>query len=233
MNTKQSFSVNIQLRTLWEHYVIRRQVMTTIAAVLTFMVPVSSIFMGISNDCYGASSLSPEAKFATLNTISYQFMDKEESVPFQTSPVRVFYSFHPAVLDSEYSGLEANQIPLFFFVNGGPGCPTGNGLLSLNTAPRSVDTDDPKNVIKENQYRWSRMGHLLYVDAPNTGYSYNLAIDPTDKTLGQMEFSFRNFNPYIDAAQMVRVLLGILDDPARNLRESPVVLVGENQVLPA
>ncbi len=133
----------------------------------------------------------------------------------------VFYSFHSA-------DVFPDRKPLFVFFNGGPGCPTTNGLMGLNTAPFSLDKKRTGGkLLNVNPYSWTSMGNLLYIDAPNTGFSYNLMNQPSDELLRAKEFDVQNYNPFIDASQMVRMVLRFLAAHP-DLQNNPVILVGES-----
>jgi hypothetical protein len=182
------------------------------------------ILMFLATACSDSSGPKPspagtaEAGFTEIEALSYQLAQ----ISYTSSRARVFYSFHPAQKD-------AQSKPLFVFVNGGPGAATTDGLLSLNTAPMTSDLlqylkgeDAP---VFQNPYSWSKMGNLLYVDAPLTGYAYNFL--PKGVSTPEAEFTLKNCNPFIDAAQVLRVVLRFLENhPA--IRNNPVILVGES-----
>ena len=71
------------------------------------------------------------------------------------------------------------------------------------------------------------MGNLLYIDAPNTGFSYNLLRRASDPKRRAAEFGAKNFNPFIDAAQFIRLLLRFLAVHP-SLQANPVIIVGES-----
>jgi len=172
--------------------------------------------------------LLPEAGYSDVEQIQFALQRPGARLVYTSSRAEIFYNFHPAEQDPAGK-------PLFVFFNGGPGCPTCEGLLSTNTGPRSMHPQPwgptpPEASTSLNPDSWTSMGNLLYIDAPATGYSYNLhptprLFWPTLITSGL--YDAQNFNPYIDAAQMVRVLLRFLSaHPA--IRDNPVVLVGES-----
>jgi hypothetical protein len=67
----------------------------------------------------------------------------------------------------------------------------------------------------------------LHIDAPVTGFSYNLVANVSDRSVRAAEFGAQNFNPFLDAAQVLRVVLRFLAvHPA--LQGNPVVIVGES-----
>jgi len=171
-----------------------------------------------------AELLATEAGFSDVERIGFSFQREGPTLNFTSSRAEVFYSFQLA------DQTPATK-PLFVFFNGGPGCPTCEGLLSSNTARNSIyptpwgptgwlDSSSP------NPDSWTRIGNLLYIDAPTTGFSYNIAEVPKGRSNAHL-YDAQNYNPYIDAAQMVRVLLRFLRAHP-TIRNNPVVLVGES-----
>ncbi len=168
----------------------------------------------------GASAPAPEAGFVTIEPVEYTLHGQAEPLLETSSEARLFYSFHPADTDAETR-------PLFVVYSGGPGASTGI-LLGGNTAPLTVDpsrTGDGKTA--PNSASWTAFANVLHVDARGCGLSYGVAPGMTDSALRDAEFTERNFNPYLDAADIVRVTLRFLDShPA--LRGARVVLTGES-----
>ncbi len=165
--------------------------------------------------------IKPEADFIEIEPVSFSFQNEGPTLRYTSSRARIFYSFHPA-------DEKALEKPLFVFFNGGPGAGTSDGLLSFNTSPKTLD---PKiaglRMVADNPHSWTRMANLLYMDAPCTGFSYNLLGGSVSKSAFLKEFDAQNFNPFIDAAQLVRALLRFLAKHPE-LRKNPVVLVGES-----
>lgn len=160
-----------------------------------------------------------KAGFIEIEPITY-FLDPEgpyyTEQEFTTSRTRIWYSL-------QLADEEPEEKPLFVFFNGGPGSSTGL-LFSYNTSRLSLDPEhNGGKVIGDNPYSWTKMGNLLYIDARQTGFSYSLA-DPDD---GSAEYSKRNFNPFIDGADFVRVVLRVLKQNPE-IRSNRVVLVGES-----
>lgn len=166
-------------------------------------------------------TLHSEAGFYEIEPISFDLRHPGGVLDFISSRIRLSYSFHPAVR-------APTTKPLFVFFNGGPGCSTCEGLLSLNTAPMTLDQERTgSRFIKKNPFSWNELGNLLYVDAPNTGFSYNLMRNVSSPKRRAAEFDAQNFNPFIDAAQFARFLLRFLTAHP-DLAANPVILVGES-----
>ena len=182
------------------------------------------VLMVLATACSNSSSSGPqpditaEAGFTEIEALSYRLAQ----IPYTSSRARIFYSFHPA---QENAGSK----PLFVFVNGGPGAATTDGLLSLNTAPMTSDLlqylKNEHEPVFQNPYSWSKMGNLLYIDAPLTGYAYNFL--PEGISTPEAEFTLKNCNPFIDAAQVLRVMLRFLENHPL-IQKNPVILVGES-----
>jgi hypothetical protein len=70
---------------------------------------------------------------------------------------------------------------------------------------------------------------LLYIDARCTGFSYGLLADGQSRNFDNLalEFTGRNFNSYIDAADYIRVLLTFLQQRP-SIQQNPVIIVGES-----
>jgi hypothetical protein len=168
-----------------------------------------------------------EAGFYQIEPVGYALASgagRERKL--HSGPVRLFYSFHPA---ASRPAAGEKPVPLFVFWNGGPGCATATNLFAMNTAPFTLDMErvPAGATIAPNPYSWSGLGNLLYIDAPNTGFSHALAQNPSNPLERAYRFGLANYNPYIDAAQVARLLLRFLKEHP-GLRESPLVLVGES-----
>jgi hypothetical protein len=125
----------------------------------------------------------------------------------QVGSSRLFYSFHPADDAPE-------SRPLAVFFNGGPGSATAP-LLTQHTAPRTLDPDlSGSTTVGDNPYSWTRFASLLHIDAPTTGFSYDVGTSPP-------------MNPTLDADIFDEAVLDFLDTHAP-VRCNPVILVGES-----
>lgn len=184
----------------------------------------SLVFMILS--CSGGESrparLSAQTGFFEIEPIRFSFQQAGlPTLSYASSKTRILYSFYPADADPA-------DKPLFVFFNGGPGCATCTGLFSMNTAPHTLDkTRTDGNRIALNPISFTALGNLLYLDAPNTGFSYNVTFDAADEAVRRAEFGVQNFNPYIDAAQMVRAVLRFLAGHPP-LKANRVILIGES-----
>jgi hypothetical protein len=166
-------------------------------------------------------ALSSEAGFYEIEPVAFGFQNQKAPLHYKSSRVRISYNFHPA---DKHPSLK----PLLVFFNGGPGCSTCEGLLSLNTSPVTLDKERTQGkFIKENPNSWTAVGNLLYIDAPDTGFSYNLLRRASDPKRRATEFGAQNFNPFIDAAQFTRLLLRFLAVHP-SLQANPVIIVGES-----
>lgn len=167
-----------------------------------------------------------EAGFYDLDVISYNLRFGSSKASIKSSAARIFYSYHPS---KELAATGKNSQPLFVMLNGGPGCATTLNLFSMNTAPYTLDKTivpaDKKYA--DNSYTWTEMGSLLYIDAPNTGFSYNTINNVDTMASRILEFTLQSYNPLLDAAQVIRVLLKFLEEH-KSLKASEIILVGES-----
>jgi hypothetical protein len=109
---------------------------------------------------------------------------------------------------------------------------TPANLFANNTAPYTLSPDaiDPTGPeYSPSPDSWTALGHLLYIDPALTGFSYNVnaaAVDSVQERAADF-FTRGNLNPFIDAAQVLRVVLRFVDAHP-DLAGNPVVLVGES-----
>jgi hypothetical protein len=131
-----------------------------------------------------------------------------------SSRARLFYSFEPSSLAGA---------PLAVVFNGGPGVATAP-LRALNTGKRRVDIASQEVVA--NDADWSQFAALLYIDARQTGFSYDVA--GSDDPAGRDEaLAGAHFTSAADTSQFVRAILAFFDAHP-SLRCSRVALVGES-----
>lgn len=172
------------------------------------------------------TELRDQAGYYTIPSISYSFHDGTalSILSFTSSPARLFYTFIKADSDAENK-------PLFLFFNGGPGSATTAGLLGFYTGHKTLDnriTGGGDRYI-DNPCSWTKLGNLLYIDARCAGFSYGILPDGSQRNADDLsaEFTGRNFNSYLDAAEYLRVLLSFLHDHP-GIQNNPVVIVGES-----
>lgn len=154
-----------------------------------------------------AAALAPEAGFFELESHEYAWA----GVARRSARSRVWYSFWPAASAPQ-------SRPLVLLFNGGPGASTGL-LFGSNTGPYTLDplrTD----AVAATDLPWTEHFNLLYVDAPGTGFSYDLPLsDGSQVPLA--------IDPDRDASAFVSVLLRFLArHPA--IQYNPVLLLGES-----
>lgn len=165
-----------------------------------------------------------EAGFITIEPVSFHFHfgDPFSRLGLVSSEARMWYSFQPA----DNPGSAA---PLFVFFNGGPGSATSTVLMSMGTGRLTLDpamNTDPATIA--NPVSWTRLGHLLYIDARQTGFSYNISSENLEDSSNLFrEFNAQNYNPFLDAGDFIRCLLRFLEGHP-DLQANPVILVGES-----
>jgi len=180
---------------------------------------------GNSNSAPHAQEIRNEAGFMTIEPISFYFHYGSyfNRLDLRSSEARMFYSFQAADRNPE-------DKPLFVFFNGGPASATSSGLMSMYTGRFTLDnrieSGGGESYIP-NPLPWTRFGNLLYIDAREAGFSYNIMTRVTEELARWQEFNAQNYNPLFDAADYLRVLLRFLArHPA--LRANRVVIVGES-----
>lgn len=170
-----------------------------------------------------AAAPGDEAGYMAIEPVTFWFQYGAyfDRLVLRSSPARLWYSFLGA--DEDRPG-----VPIFVFFNGGPGSATSCGLMSMYTGRYTLDNQaEAGGGYIANPVPWTRYGHLLYVDARQTGFSYCTMAGDEDETRRLQEFNAQNFNSLFDGADFVRLLLRFLAaHPA--LRSRPVVVVGES-----
>ena len=176
-----------------------------------------------------------EMNFIKIEPIDFALQMQLIHTWYRSSINQMWYAYFQA--DEDYKSK-----PLFVFLNGGPGCGTSMNLFAMNTAPYTLDRSKvkPGQLSARNEYSWTALGNLLYIDAPNTGFSYMIYdekeeakkhrhsfIDDTH-TFKLKPFLFGdNYNAYIDAAQVLRCLFKFLEQH-REIINNEIILVGES-----
>ena len=188
-----------------------------------FLLPAVLVLLGAAPSPVWPQT-QPEAGFITLEANDFYFHSGSWSnrIALRSAPARLWYVYQPA--DENPASK-----PLFVFFNGGPGGATSSGLLSAFTGRTAVGRDEITGefFLVPNAASWTRLGNLLYIDARTTGFSYSLMDNPASDEERRAEFDAQNYNPFIDGADFVRLLLRFLEDhPA--LRANRVVLVPES-----
>jgi len=180
---------------------------------------------GKSNSTLFAQEISNETGFMTIEPISFYFHYGSyfNRLELRSSEARMFYSFQAADRDPE-------DKPLFVFFNGGPASATTSGLMSMYTGRQTLDNrieNGGGESYVPNPLPWTRLGNLLYIDAREAGFSYNIMSRVSDELARWQEFNAQNYNPLFDAADYLRLILRFLArHPA--LRANRVVIVGES-----
>lgn len=166
---------------------------------------------------------SVEAGYIELEarTYSYAASDSpEQSADYRASPARLFHVFVAAEQDGP-------DTPLFVFCNGGPGSATTGNLLAFGTGPSTLLDGDASHEPAPNPFAWTKLGHLLYIDARQSGFSYSTLADPESVAARREESSIRNLNAYVDAADFLSALLTFLAAHP-DLRGRRIVFVAES-----
>lgn len=184
------------------------------------LVPALSVHGDISD-----GKVNNEAGFTHIEPITFYFHHNSHfnRLELRSSQARIWYSFHASDQNSQ-------DTPIFVFFNGGPGSATSSGLMSMYTSRYTLDNQVESgggDAFIPNPVPWTQLGHLLYIDARQAGFSYNLMNQVADEGARFQEFNAQNFNPYFDAGDFIRVLLRFLARHAE-LKDNPIVIVGES-----
>lgn len=164
--------------------------------------------------------LAPEVGFVEIEPVDFTLHAGAQSQDFTSSPARLWYGFQPA-------DEAPDDKPLVVVFNGGPGA-ASEIMFSFNVSARSFDEDHNGGAaIGPSPASWTSIANLLYIDARTTGFSYNMMDDPSNPQARTAEFDVQNFNPPLDAADFVRVVLRFLAAHPQ-IRAKPVVLAGES-----
>ncbi|MEM9691013.1 MAG: hypothetical protein AAGA56_00575 [Myxococcota bacterium] len=180
--------------------------------------PAWSCTAGTCVDPDGAAvDLVAEAGFLEVptRTVSDVLVDPSRRLARPRS--RIFYSFRPADVDGATA-------PLIVLFNGGPGSATSSLLMSFNTGPVTLDPAKTGGApFASTDAPWTEHFHLLFIDAPGTGFSYYLP----DAEGVELPLDEQTFDPFGDAADTLLPLLGFLERHP-SLHASPLVLAGES-----
>jgi len=193
---------------------------------LSFICLLSLSLFTFGSALFLHGNLTDQSEFYQIDPVQYYFHygSYYSRIHHTTSAVRMWTTFLKADTD-------AHQKPLFVFFNGGPGSGTTCGLLGFYTARKTLDNTIFGGGDKyiNNPFSWTRLGNLLYIDARCTGFSYGLLAEAQPRNFENlvMEFTGRNFNSYIDAADYLRVLLKFLQNRP-SIQKNPIIIVGES-----
>ena len=164
----------------------------------------------------------PEAGFIELEGVSYELGEGDAAVAAQSDAARWFYAYQGARGDVD------GDAPVFVFFNGGPGVSSGMLMgFNIGEATFAPSETGPDQAVVEGPAPWTELGHLVWIDARQTGFSYGLLDDPSDQGARAAAMNLDNFNAYRDAADFVRTLLRLLEAKPE-LRTREVVLVAES-----
>ncbi len=158
------------------------------------------------------------ADFLEIPKISYTLDNRK----YVSSKARIFYQFQPADKNPQTA-------PLFVFYNGGPGASSAL-LFVYNTSKKTGDQAFANDKVIDNSYSWTKMGNLLYIDARETGFSYDIMDNINDVSNGYKrndEFTTKNFNTFFDGADFIRVILHLFKQIPQ-IAKNPVFLTGES-----
>ena len=161
-----------------------------------------------------AGGLSAEIGFLDVPADTYQI----DGTELHSSAARLFYSFHPATVAPD-------QAPLLVLYAGGP-AGSSQFVMAYGTAERRLDFSAGITLIP-NAASLTDVGHLLYLDPRQAGFSYSTLADPSLDTARAAELSAANYNPYRDAADVLEALLAFLRDHP-SLANRDVYFVGES-----
>lgn len=171
-----------------------------------------------------AQTIQNEAGYISIEPVTFYFHYGSyfNRLLLKSSEARIWHSFHAADMDNP-------DTPIFLFFNGGPGSATSHGLMSMNTTRYTLDNtiESGGSEYIPNPYSWTSIGHLLYIDAREAGFSYNLMDDVQNEGARFQEFNSQNYNSFFDAADYIRVLLRFLAAHP-TLQDRPVIIVGES-----
>ena len=167
------------------------------------------------HDVIIVEGLDYESGFIYLEENEYFLSSRND----KSGKAKMWYNFQPADENPE-------EKPLFVFYNGGPGSASAIVFL-YNTAKKTADQAFAGDGIAYNAYNWNQIGNILYIDARQTGFSFGIVDDPTDKSARSAYFSTSNFNVFTDAADFIRVILRFLESHPK-IKANPVILSGES-----
>lgn len=141
------------------------------------------------------------------------------AVTLTSPPARLLYDYQPALRDD-------GAAPLLLVTGGGPGAAVL--LLALDTAPFGVTGRTAAGlVLGAHAAPFTDLGHVLYVDARDAGYSYAIAADPSAPEERAAGLGAASSNVFRDAADVLEVLLAFLSEH-ETLADRDLYLVAES-----
>ena len=154
-------------------------------------------------------------------TFWFQYGSYFERLVLESSPARIWYSFLRADHDR-------SDTPLFVFFNGGPGSATSTGLMSMYTGRFTLDNREANggDHYNANPVSWTRLGHLLYIDARPVGFSYS-SMERDQDSMNDCANSTPRITILFRRRRFIRLLLRFLAAHPQ-LQGRPVVIVGES-----
>lgn len=163
----------------------------------------------VSTESGTVETLEAESGFFAIELERYRLRGQLETTPRE----RIWYAFQPA-------RHEATRKPLVVFFNGGPGSSTAP-LFGFNTGERRVTGVEGSSAgLEKNPNSWTQWANLLWIDAPNTGFSYLLpAADGQKPSAG--------VDPDRDAGSFIRVITRFLTRHPM-IADNRIILVGES-----
>jgi len=165
--------------------------------------------------CAAAPTITAEVGFVELAAHEYTILGQ----PLSASAARIFYDFQPAESDPAAA-------PLLVLGAGGPSA-SSMFLLGWNLGPYAIVEGGPAGTVAPNSHRFTDLGNLLYFDARNAGFSYQWLDDPEPSLQRSNAFTVRDYNVWLDGAELLRGLLSFLEDhPA--LEHAPIYFLAES-----
>jgi hypothetical protein len=167
-------------------------------------------------DAAAPQRLAAEVGFVDLPEIPYRIGDTQ----LVSSPARFFYALQPAAAD-------ATEAPIFVVGAGGPAA-SAMFVLAYTGGPYAAQTESDGTIaVAPSPHALTELGNVVYVDSRNAGFSYPTLEDPALPEQRASELAVRNYNVYREAADVLHVLLELLEQhPA--LRDNPVYVLTES-----
>jgi hypothetical protein len=167
-------------------------------------------------DVAASERLAAEVRFVDLPEIPYRIGETQ----LVSSPARLFYALQPATVDP-------TEAPIFVVGAGGPAASAMFVLGYIGGAYAATTEPDGTIAVAPSPHALTELGNVLYIDSRNAGFSYPTLEDPALREQRAGELAVRNYNVYRDAADVLHVLLEVLEQhPA--LADNPVYILTES-----